>query len=160
MENMITTSTSKICESCICKCCTTEPVFLTQYDIDRISKKTGLLEDDFAIKKKGYEKFIRLMRFKNNSCLFFDNATGKCKIYDFRPLDCQLFPLDIDIREGKYSWILYTHCDLRDIPIQKALKFAKSKIFPLLKKDLKEYAEFEMELYKQKKWIEIEEIMI
>jgi Fe-S-cluster containining protein len=151
---------SKICESCATKCCVTEPVFLTQYDINIIVRKKGLLENDFVIKKKKYKQVIKSIRFKNGACLFFDKVTGKCKIYEFRPLDCQLFPLDIDIQEGKYIWIFYTHCDLKEIPVQEMLNFAKLKILPLLKTNLKEYVELEGKLYKQKKWVKIEEVVI
>lgn len=155
---MIACSASEICEACVPKCCTTE-VFLTQYDINRITKKTGLYEGYFVTKKRGHKQFINLMLMKDGSCLFFDRVTKKCKIYDCRPLDCQLFPLDIDIQNGTYFWIFYIHCDYKNVPVQKALRFAKSEILPLLEADIEEYAEFEMKLYNQKKWFKIAKVI-
>lgn len=160
---MLHSQTQKDCENCRKKCCSTEPVFLTQYDIKRINKKTALLESKFVIEKVGYEKNIKLMRYKKGTCIFFDKKSGKCKIYEFRPLDCQLFPLDIDLRNGKYFLIFYNHCDLKDIPLKelkKEIQFAKSEIIPLLKSNLKEYAKLPMNLYNQKKWITIGQLSI
>lgn len=42
-------------------------------------------------------------------CKFLDNK-GLCTIYDIRPLDCKLFPLDIIEQEGSYYWCIFTTC--------------------------------------------------
>lgn len=43
-------------------------------------------------------------------CAFLERRTGKCRIYDIRPLDCRLFPLDIVEEGGEYYWCVFTTC--------------------------------------------------
>lgn len=42
-------------------------------------------------------------------CVFL-SGDGKCKIYEMRPLDCRLFPLDIIEENGEYFWCVFTVC--------------------------------------------------
>ena len=37
-------------------------------------------------------------------CSFFDVQGNKCKIYEFRPLECQLYPLLISLRNKKIAF--------------------------------------------------------
>lgn len=154
----MTLRTSKTCEICATKCCTSEPVFLTQYDIEKISKVTGFSVKDIYLTREQNSKLIKLMRFKNGACMFFDQGTGRCRIYESRPLDCQLFPLDIDFQNGEYRWIFYNHCDLKNMHMQAALQSAKAEILPVLREDLKEYAELRIQLYYEKRWVPVEKI--
>ncbi|HEX8737695.1 MAG TPA: YkgJ family cysteine cluster protein [Pyrinomonadaceae bacterium] len=57
-------------------------------------------------------KFIDGTAFflNHNRCAFLDRQTGKCRIYDARPLDCRLFPLDIIEEDGEYYWCVFTTC--------------------------------------------------
>lgn len=50
-------------------------------------------------------KMKQLRKNSSNHCIFWN---GKCEIYDFRPLDCRLFPFDLDIIDGEFYWIVYS----------------------------------------------------
>jgi len=51
-------------------------------------------------------KMVKQIR-KNqlNQCIFWN---GKCEIYEHRPLDCRLFPFDIDVIDNEFYWIVYS----------------------------------------------------
>lgn len=55
-------------------------------------------ENVFAIKKKD----------NLSECVFWDESVGGCTIYDFRPIDCRLYPFDILLMEKSYHWIVYS----------------------------------------------------
>ena len=142
------------CRSCIC-CEKIEPPFFTQYDIDHIEQKTALCEKDFVVRKKHKDGEIKLLKRKSSGeCLFFDTDKKKCKIYDFRPLDCQLFPLDIYEEKGKYFWICYNVCKLGRVSsgrIQEMVRNAESRILPWLKNYVEEYADQPMNIFSESK---------
>lgn len=66
-------------------------------------------------------KFIGGAAFflNHKRCAFLDRQSGKCRIYEARPLDCRLFPLDIIEQDGEYYWCIFTTCPnwrkMRDI---------------------------------------------
>ncbi|MCM8796349.1 MAG: YkgJ family cysteine cluster protein [Candidatus Omnitrophica bacterium] len=43
-------------------------------------------------------------------CAFFDIETNKCKIYDFRPFECQLYPFLINLRNNKVLLTVDLNC--------------------------------------------------
>lgn len=43
-------------------------------------------------------------------CAFFDIEENKCKIYDFRPFECQLYPFLINLRGGKVILTVDLNC--------------------------------------------------
>lgn len=43
--------------------------------------------------------FYRLKNI-NGHCVFYDEAKGKCLIYSYRPVGCQLYPLVFDEEKG------------------------------------------------------------
>ncbi|MBE6153948.1 MAG: YkgJ family cysteine cluster protein [Firmicutes bacterium] len=61
-----------------------------------------LKKDDFydAVDDNLYK-----IRTNNNECIFLKN--GRCSIYNFRPLDCKLYPFDIIKKDSKYYLVLY-----------------------------------------------------
>jgi Fe-S-cluster containining protein len=63
----------------------------------------------------------------HNRCAFLDRRTGKCRIYDARPLDCRLFPLDIIEEDGEYYWCVFTTC-----PNWQKMKELLEPFIPLL----------------------------
>lgn len=56
-------------------------------------------------------------------CAFLDSANNKCKIYDFRPLECQLYPFLISMRSGKILLTVDPNCPY----VQKNLKTEEFK---------------------------------
>ena len=43
-----------------------------------------------------------------NACKYARD--NRCNLYEDRPLDCRLFPLDIIKENGKYWWCIFTIC--------------------------------------------------
>ncbi len=80
------------------KCCINTEMILSQQDIEKIIKFYPK-----KIKKKKFS-FINqngFFQLKNstNHCVFLDNLSMKCTIYDFRPQGCRFYPLIYDIDE-------------------------------------------------------------
>ncbi|MBS7655407.1 YkgJ family cysteine cluster protein [Candidatus Bathyarchaeota archaeon] len=68
-------------------------MLLSLNDIEKI-KKLGFKEKFFLINEGGWLK----LKNKHGKCVFLKN--GKCVIYEFKPLGCQLYPLIYDKNEG------------------------------------------------------------
>jgi Fe-S-cluster containining protein len=80
---------SQTCPDCDGSCC----------KMPWVTKEERLSELDFQaslVEIKGTH-FIE----RSDRCVFL-NETGKCSIYQVRPLDCRLFPLDIIEIDGIY----------------------------------------------------------
>lgn len=66
------------------------------------------------------------------SVAFIDGAVcryakeNRCHLYEDRPLDCRMFPLDIIEEEGRYWWSIFTIC-----PKHKEIR---EKLIPLISK--------------------------
>jgi len=100
------------------KCCTqlvnssllTPPV-LTPAEVGRIRLRfncdSGLYVDTaHTINGK---TAVTMRTKRDGSCIFY--SSNHCNIYDIRPFDCMIFPLDIVRIAGHYCWILYnTFC--------------------------------------------------
>ena len=101
--------------------------------------------EDFCDKVKNSitGKINSLMKTNKNACIFFDSTNGKCGIHAVRPVDCRLFPLDIQKVDGKYYWIMYNykHCKLDDEDQSQLLAY-RSKALSLLGNEIKDYATF------------------
>ncbi|MGD0336416.1 MAG: YkgJ family cysteine cluster protein [Candidatus Omnitrophota bacterium] len=61
-------------------------------------------------------------------CAFFDIDKNKCKVYDYRPFECQLYPFLINLRENKVLLTIDLNCP-----------YAKKK---LNSKEFKEYSDY------------------
>jgi len=61
-------------------------------------------------------------------CAFFDLKENRCKIYDFRPFECQLYPILINLRGKKVILTLDLNCPY----VKENLK----------SKEFKEYADY------------------
>lgn len=110
-----------------------EPPYLTQTDVDEIEYYTGLDRKDFTVKKinphTGNEVYIMQTK-TNGGCAFLDSKNGKCRIYSFRPIDCRLFPLDIQYVEGKYYWALfgYNRCSITQDDLKCLLEYREEAL--------------------------------
>ena len=86
----------------------------------------------------------------------------RCTLYNDRPLDCRLFPLDIIEVNGEYWWCIFTTCPKHDsikkklIPlIPKLENCMTSKIFEQYKKQISITKKIYLP-YKLKKYILIQ----
>lgn len=110
--HLATTILGHACASCSSpNCCEIEAPFLTSFDIARISAETGLTPTEFAdmseIEPHVYVKSVR--KSMGGSCMFHSSTDG-CQIYNSRPIDCRLYPLDIKLIDSQLTWIVYTTC--------------------------------------------------
>jgi Fe-S-cluster containining protein len=60
-------------------------------------------------------------------CAFFDIAMNKCKIYDFRPFECQLYPFLINLRDKKIILTVDLNCPYikKKIDCQELKEYSK-----------------------------------
>ena len=71
-------------------------------------------------------------------CAFF--ANGQCEIYEDRPIDCRLFPVDIrEERDGTLVWIVYTRLCPAGFDRTGFLEHAE-RLLPALQGHAREYA--------------------
>jgi Fe-S-cluster containining protein len=76
-------------------CCTGAPgyVWVNQAEIDAIAGRLGM--EVAAFEKKYVRKIgVRrsLVEYKNGDCVFFDNKSRKCQVYEQRPRQCRTWP--------------------------------------------------------------------
>lgn len=119
--------------------------YLTTHDIKLLKTIPNFKTSNFINKNihPVIGKTFYSLSIKNKLCGFFNQKTGRCNIYQYRPLDCRLFPLSIHKENNKYFLILYNHCQLNKKQIQQLIEYAESEILPILrlsKLDLENYA--------------------
>ena len=76
-------------------CCTGAPgfVWVNQAEIQALAETTGQEVADFErtyVRKVGIRKSLR--ELPNGDCVFFDNGSRKCTVYDARPRQCRTWP--------------------------------------------------------------------
>ncbi len=86
------------CEECKGKCCRGKSgyIFVNSSEIEKIAEFLKLdievFKKDYLNKVK-YKYSIKELKIAGEyECLFFDNKTNKCQIYEVRPLQCRTFP--------------------------------------------------------------------
>jgi len=74
-------------------CCRGRHVYLTLRDIERIAR-TGKDPQDFVtLSVEGNKiRFVLSVREWDLGCIFHDPETGKCRIHNYRPLICRIYP--------------------------------------------------------------------
>lgn len=90
-----------------------------------------LLDKDMPAAMISIDRKIRPVAYPDKEgfiCAFFDPKENKCKIYDFRPLECQLYPFLINLRSKKVILTVDLNCS-----------YVKEK---LNSKEFKEYTEY------------------
>lgn len=124
-----------------------EPPYLLKRDIKDIEYYTGLSSDAFAVKKLNPHtgNFVFIMKTnERGGCVFFNQRTGLCDIYNCRPVDCRLFPLDIRWIDNRYYWALFRypkcHRSISD-DLKYLLDFRTQALF-YLADELMDYATF------------------
>jgi Fe-S-cluster containining protein len=82
------------CETCTNKCCS-QPfdwVYLTNAEVDDLARVSGLEPTEF-VSEHINENTGHWFRVLMLPCRFLDEKTGRCTVYDRRPLICRAFPL-------------------------------------------------------------------
>lgn len=101
----------ELCNSCEhISCCTGfDAPFLFKNDIQKL-EKTGVSKENFIEEVKVSDFLVKSLKKKEKStnCIFWDEDTKNCSVYDNRPFDCKMFPFDIMKIDGEYRWILFT----------------------------------------------------
>ncbi|MBS3166725.1 YkgJ family cysteine cluster protein [Candidatus Woesearchaeota archaeon] len=127
----------KECLDCKVKCCNSEvielPLFLTKPDLN-------------LIKARGYD----ISKLINATKCYFYSDNKKCNIHSIKPVDCKLFPFDIDVDKitNEPYWIIWElDCvlakklnDLKDA--EPYLKHFEKTIIPYFKEHIQEYSDF------------------
>ncbi|PJE81685.1 hypothetical protein COU58_01205 [Candidatus Pacearchaeota archaeon CG10_big_fil_rev_8_21_14_0_10_32_42] len=78
------------------------------------------------------ENFGKTMKEINSVAFIMDTEScryakeNRCTLYEDRPLDCRLFPLDIIKEDEKYWWVIFTICPQHEI--------IRDKLIPLIPK--------------------------
>ncbi|WP_146451258.1 YkgJ family cysteine cluster protein [Bythopirellula polymerisocia] len=76
-------------------CCTGAPgyVWVNQQEIDAMAKRLAMKVETFQakyVRKIGIRR--SLVEFSNGDCVFFDNESRKCNVYEQRPRQCRTWP--------------------------------------------------------------------
>lgn len=121
-----------------------EPPYLTKQDIMNVQYFTGLKIDQFACRRTNPitgNTFYKMKIKPNSGCIFFDQNGGKCEVHAYRPMDCRLFPLDIEFLNGRYYWALfrYNYCNLSQDDLNHLLEY-KDFALQILGNELHDYA--------------------
>jgi Fe-S-cluster containining protein len=156
-------STLRMCRSCKGpRCCERGSPFLTNSDISAIASQTGISSDQFVevSHDNQHSSCYRIKRNALSGCWFYDSTSGQCRIYEARPLDCRLFPLDIAFIDNKYAWIMYTSCPVelrltRADALEMATR-AEKEILPRLLSEITVYASLPNDAFGS--WIVVREI--
>jgi len=83
-------------------CCTGSAgyVWVNQEDIAAMAAKIGMPVDEFEklfVRHVGVRKSLN--EYSNGDCVFFDNKSRKCRVYEARPRQCRTWPFwDSNIR--------------------------------------------------------------
>jgi len=86
------------CSKCDGRCCRGESgyIFVNSEEIKKIAEFLGLDIETFKkdyLNKVKYRYSIKELKIDGEyECLFFDNKTNSCEIYEVRPKQCRTFP--------------------------------------------------------------------
>jgi Fe-S-cluster containining protein len=97
-------------------CCRNTIVCLTDADIRRIIEGTGksplefvrfynhdhiaMSEDDPLWVKLGKKKLVMGLRSTHDRCVFLENTTNRCTIYEHRPVTCRDHPFNVTLSDS------------------------------------------------------------
>lgn len=100
-----------LCSTCTESCCHSvdcPPVFPN--DLKKLAQ-IGKDNSDYIqiLKVTDTKQLMQIKRKPNtNECIFFDREKNCCGIYEHRPLDCKLYPFDIDVIDGEPWWVVHS----------------------------------------------------
>ncbi|USH00299.1 YkgJ family cysteine cluster protein [Thermococcus argininiproducens] len=107
------------CKFCL-DCCRGRFIYLTLSDIEKIMKHSHDPQDfTLLTAEEGKIRFVLAYREWDLGCIFHDPETGKCKVHDYNPLICQIYPFMVSHQplgiegekpfeyKGEKLWIYY-----------------------------------------------------
>lgn len=100
----------KLCGSCDHKnCCTDSAVPLVfSKDLEKIKKTIPGTDYLKIVEINGISVNAIKKKEGTTECVFWNDSSGGCSIYDSRPMDCKLYPFDILFIDDSYHWIVYS----------------------------------------------------
>lgn len=111
------------------KCCSRQDgvVYLSQPEIFRAAAALNMDDVSFVnnyashtLVKSNGQKWIRLKRNQDNTgCIFLDQETKHCRIYQARPIQCSAYPFYPSILESIQAW--NNECRRRDDDTESTL---------------------------------------
>jgi len=108
------------CLKCTAYCCTYTHIPTTKADIKRLAKHHDMTEEQAKKKftKKGDKENPRVLRHRDDehfvtACMFLDQETRNCTIYEGRPQICREFPTQT--RCGYYDFLMWER-EVQDDP--------------------------------------------
>ena len=108
------------CLKCAAYCCTYTHIPTTKVDIQRLAKHHGVTPAEAKKKftKKGDKENPRVLRHRDDehfvtACMFLDQDTRNCTIYEGRPQICREFPTQT--RCGYYEFLMWER-EVQDDP--------------------------------------------
>ena len=82
------------CIACNLCCWDTEMLLLPE-DVERL-EALGYRREEFA--EPDDRGLLRLRNTPRGHCVFLDPSTGRCRVYEHRPLGCSFYPIVLDPR--------------------------------------------------------------
>ncbi len=116
-------------------CCTGAPgyVWVNRAEVEALAKLVGLEVAEFE------RQFVRmvgirrsLVEYDNGDCVFFDNKSRKCRVYEARPRQCRTWPFWPSNVASRSAWLEISRrcpgCDRgRKVPLEKIQERLKER---------------------------------
>jgi len=107
---MLKKELNNLCRGCNGEFCCHGKAYMTTGEMKIIKKRTNLPFEKFvSIESINGEDYLMIKR-KGNFCIFFDRNSQKCRIYPYRPIDCQLFPFTLEVINKKINVTFNKRC--------------------------------------------------
>ncbi len=107
------------CKFCV-DCCRGRFIYLTLGDIEKIAEHGHDPQDFLMLTFEGEKvRFVLAYREWDLGCIFHDPETGKCRIHDYSPLVCRIYPFMVSRKplgvegeepfeyKGEKFWLYY-----------------------------------------------------
>lgn len=127
-------ATETCIEECGAACCSGD-IYVSESDAETIR---DLGYSEFTTRRRG----ARVMRTDGNDDCRFLGPGGRCTIYDYRPVDCRLFPFGFELN-GHCLRIVVADCPLSE---QMSDKFVEEWVEQALEL-VASYSQSELEQY-------------
>ena len=160
----------EICsKDCRSKCCKSTPPALTTKDFDKINtKQENKLWFYYINQEENGTKVIS--KKEGGANCYFLSEEGLCNIYEYRPLDCELFPIFFKIEginENEYNirWLVW-YCPLTEAKgIDPLIEKAKKRVEKILIENPEQLFEYQQAMhasqgYKRKHFLYEERLKI